>query len=263
MNITFGTGILVYVLIFLLILSLNRKSIQSITAGVIGLIFIGILIFPLISGSANSFENSGKYKVFGVSYGNSSFDEEKVFSNVASKDEVQFEWMFWVVQGKGKTILVDTGFDDENLAKKWGVKSYQSPQKQLLKLNVNPEQVTDVIITHSHWDHIGALKYYTNANVWMQKREFEKMKELLSDSVNSKKGMNFSDLKMLLKIDQEGRLNLINGGKEIFKGITLTKCGGHTSGSQYVTIETLDGRVIVEGDNAYLYENIRRQKPIG
>ena len=39
--------------------------------------------------------------------------------------------------------------------------------------------------------------------------------------------------------------------------------GYHTPGTQYVTVETLDGPTIIAGDNTYTYRNNRWHKPIG
>ena len=60
----------------------------------------------------------------------------------------------WVLKGSdGKTILVDAGFYRPQQMKRTDVAGYTRPDKALDRLGITPEQVTDVIITHMHWDH--------------------------------------------------------------------------------------------------------------
>jgi len=69
------------------------------------------------------------------------------------------------------------------------------------------------------------------------------------------------DLETLISIEDEGRLNLVSGKREIAPGITLALDGSHTPGSQYVIIETLNGPVIIAGDACYTYKNNRWHIP--
>ncbi len=45
------------------------------------------------------------------------------------------------------------------------------PTLGLKKLNINPDKVTHVFLTHSDFDHIGALKNFRNANIYISKDE--------------------------------------------------------------------------------------------
>ena len=75
--------------------------------------------------------------------------------------------------------------------------------------------------------------------------------------------MRWQDVRLLLEAEQAGRLQLIRGAQELVPGITMTSGGAHTPGSQYVTVETLDGPVIIAGDVSYTYRNNQRHIPIG
>jgi glyoxylase-like metal-dependent hydrolase (beta-lactamase superfamily II) len=260
---TFGTGILIYLAILALIFSLNKKVLQKFVGGAVTILFIGLLLFPLTTGNAYDSEVDGKYELFGISYGNSKFRKDKVFLNESKNKKVSFEWIFWLAKGNDKTILIDTGFDDEILAKKWKIKNYTAPQNKLKLLGLSPDDITDVILTHAHWDHLGSLSSYKKATVWIQQIEYDHLQKLFLEKKSGKSGVRFEDLTVLETLNKEGRLKLINDDSEIFEGFALTAGGSHTKGSQYVTVETIDGAVIIAGDNAYMYENIRRHKPIG
>ena len=110
---------------------------------------------------------------------------------------------------------------------------------------------------------MGDIKRYKNAKIWIQKEEYEHIKSAINTENPRSKGMFLKDLKKLLKAEKEGRLRLIDGEHSIYDGISVSPSRSHTPGSQYVTVETLDGSVIVASDTCYLYYNNRRHVPIG
>ena len=68
---------------------------------------------------------------------------------------------------------------------------------------------------------------------------------------------------MLFELARAGRVQLIAGDSvEILPGIRVYTGGKHTFASQFATVETDAGTVVVASDNAYLYENLERRRPI-
>jgi glyoxylase-like metal-dependent hydrolase (beta-lactamase superfamily II) len=68
---------------------------------------------------------------------------------------------------------------------------------------------------------------------------------------------------MFARLRDAGRVKLVEGdGQEILPGITVYTGGKHTYASQYVGVRTAKGTVVVASDNAYLYENLERRRPI-
>ena len=82
--------------------------------------------------------------------------------------------MFWLIKGSnGKNILVDAGFlNDVNEAKDFDVKNYIRPDSALTRVGLRAEDITDVILTHPHWDHRDGIGLFTNAKVWIQKEDY-------------------------------------------------------------------------------------------
>jgi glyoxylase-like metal-dependent hydrolase (beta-lactamase superfamily II) len=71
------------------------------------------------------------------------------------------------------------------------------------------------------------------------------------------------DSQMLFKLNQAGRVKLVNGdGQEILPGIVAYTGGKHTFASQYVGVQTTKGTVVVASDNCYLYENLEKHAAI-
>jgi hypothetical protein len=77
------------------------------------------------------------------------------------------------------------------------------------------------------------------------------------------RAIDAGDAKVLADIARQGRLMLIDGdGKEILPGITVFTGGKHTFASQYASVRSAAGTVVVASDNAYLYENLAKHAPI-
>lgn len=264
LNATFALGVTIYVLVAILLVALHKHSIRKIAVG-IGLAAVALLLLgPWLGDLEPIAEAAGpeRYQVYGVSYGRSARTESKVLANGSRSKRVGFEWLLWVVQGRDRTVLVDTGFESRAHAKEWGIGNYVSPSERLRQLGISPPEVDDVVLTHAHWDHLGGVGLYRHARIWIQEKEYEHLKATVRPDRPEAKGLRLNDRHALALAEKEGRLRLLDGEYEIAPGITVTPAGGHTPGSQYVTASTLVGPVIVAGDVCYLYENSQKHIPV-
>lgn len=170
-------------------------------------------------------------------------------------------FMFWLIKDdKGKNILVDAGFlEDIESAKDYGVTNYIRPDKMLQGLNVKATDITDIILTHPHWDHMDGVDLFPNAQVWIQKEDFN---YCVGESWQ-KDGVAIADkrdVKKLIDLNLEGKLTLVDGDNvKIIPGITVHTGSRHTFNSQYVEVQTKDKSIIIASDNAYTYYNIKHE----
>ena len=169
----------------------------------------------------------------------------------------------WVLKGSdGRTILVDAGcyrppYVHGNLT------DYTRPDKALKPLGITPEQVTDVIVTHMHWDHADGADLFPKARVWIQSDEYDyytrEARQPLGDHRDTAPGYVLA----MIKLNSEGRVRMVGGdAKEIIPGVTVYTGGRHTFASQYVGVNTRAGRMVIASDNLYLYENLDKHVPI-
>lgn len=265
LNRTFQTGILVYCVVLLLLVAIDRARIARFATATGALTLVLFVASPwlIIRTPNRSAEGAQRHEVYGLQYGSSRYGEDHVFANGSAHNTVDFAWLFWVVRAGERTILVDTGFDDPELAERWDFREYVRPKDRLAQMGIAPSEVTDVIITHLHWDHAGDVGRYDNATVWLQRAEYEYAKSRLSDDDPSSKGMRIGDLRAVEAVESAGRLRLVDGSSSVAPGVAVRLAGGHTPGSQYVTVEALDGTVVLAGDEAYVYDNVLQRVPTG
>ena len=94
--------------------------------------------------------------------------------NGPDKDSVDISFIVWLIKGNnGKNILVDVGFlRDVEEAKDFGIINFVRPDSMLLKVGLHAEDITDIILTHPHWDHIDGLGLFPKAHIWIQKEDY-------------------------------------------------------------------------------------------
>lgn len=214
---------------------------------------------PLSRGNRTTSESA--YEVYAVRYGTlKSFPLAGLVKGEDQNKKIDIALMIWLIRGNGRNVLVDSGFYRDPFMKQWKPADYMKPSEAISKLGLKPEDITDVIISHAHWDHCDGTDLFPKARVWIQKEEFE-----YYDQPEHQKGTGVFpvDMAMLEKIKAEGRLELVEGDdKAVLPGITVYTGGRHTYASQYVGVNTGKGIVILASDNVYLYENIEKSLPI-
>lgn len=169
--------------------------------------------------------------------------------------------MVWLARAPGRNVLMDAGFYRDKFVTRWKPKDFERPSLAIAKVGLKPEDVTDIIISHIHWDHADGADLFPKARVWIQRAEYD----YYIDSTGRAKSstIDSADAAMLFTIKHEGRLQLVDGDSvTILPGITVFTGGKHTFASQFATVATDAGTVVLASDNAYLYENLLNRRPI-
>ena len=181
-----------------------------------------------------------------------------------AKDSVNISFMVWLIKGKnGKNILLDAGFlpglED---AKEFSVTHYLRPDSAISKLGVAPETITDIIISHPHWDHIDGINLFPNAHVWMQKEDFVYCVSMAWQKGGNNGGLHQQDIRKLLDLNMARKLTLVEGdNKEIIPGIKVFTGSRHTFNSQYVLVDTGISKIILASDNIWVYYQLEHMRP--
>jgi len=208
------------------------------------------LTFPTAS-------STPEYSIYAIRYADSPGDSVSEMVMGAPKDEkIDTIYALWLIRGGGHNILFDSGFHRERWFKEWTVLNYIRPDEAVKLAGVQPEEITDVVISHAHWDHMGGIDLFPKATIWIQKEEFRYYTGEAWQPGGNHGGIDPEDVQALARLNTEGRVRLIGGDDvEIIPGIRAYTGGRHTYASQYLLVEG-SPRFVLASDNAYLYRNL-------
>ena len=206
-----------------------------------------------------------KYEAFAVRFGVlPAFRVSGLIAGADAARTLDIPVMVWLLKGNnGRNVLVDSGFYRQKFVERWKVQDFRSPADAVAAAGIAPDQITDVIISHAHWDHVDGADLFPNATVWMQRDEYRYYTGEAWHAKNTHGGVFEEDVQMLVTINLAGRLRFVNGDdQEPVPGIRCYTGGRHTYASQYVSAATDAGTVVLTSDNVYLYENLDKRVPI-
>lgn len=148
-----------------------------------------------------------------------------------------FDFFIWVIRNQNHTIIVDTGFSHE-VAIKRSREFLSCPKNLLTEIGIEADNVSDVVLTHMHYDHSGNLGLFPNAQFHIQEKEM---------NYCTGHSMTYSFLRMPFEVDNivnavrtlfHNKLSFHNGMAEIVPDVTLHLIGEHTPGLQVVRVPT-------------------------
>lgn len=217
---------------------------------------------PVVAQTASS-ATALTYEVFAIQYGTlPAFRMSGLLAGADTSRRIDVAFMIWLLKGSnGRTVLVDAGFQRADLVARWKPTNYELPSVAVTRAGIRAEDVTDIIVSHIHWDHFDGAELFPNAKVWLQRDEFTHHVDSTGRVLD--RAIDAPDAAMLVRLNKTGRVMLVDGdAKEIIPGITVYTGGKHTFQSQYAGVRIANGTVVIASDNAYLYENLDLRRPI-
>jgi glyoxylase-like metal-dependent hydrolase (beta-lactamase superfamily II) len=210
------------------------------------------------------FSQKNEYQVYALRYnGPGTSPASDVAVGADSKDSVRACNMFWFLKGEnGRNILIDAGHIDTS---KRITEGYTRPDLVLKRLNINPSDITDIIITHPHNDHIGGIILFLNGKVWMQKKDYDYFVGGAWQENGSSLGFRKNDVHNMVEINLTGRLKLVDGDDmEIIPGIKVFTGSKHTFENQYLLVNCNSERnkILLASDAIWFYYNLNNLLPI-
>lgn len=170
------------------------------------------------------------------------------------------DYFIWVLRRGDETILVDAGYDQIEAASR-DRPILLDPREALKPLGLNAEDVTQLIITHLHYDHAGGLHLFPNATIHLQAAEM---------AYATGPCMCHGTLQMPFTADHiceavqrvySGRCIFHEGDGAVADGVTVHCIGGHSRGLQAVRVRTDAGWLCLASDATHFYENVFEKKP--
>lgn len=173
-------------------------------------------------------------------------------------------YLFYIKLEDGGVVLIDSSFHLDD-AKVLGVEKEvkrvlpdEEPLYALKQIGIKPEDVTHLILTHAHFDHVGYVDAFPNAKIYVHRKELAWVMALPKWSA----GYGSFCLEKLFKVNHQ-IVPIDIDHFEIVPGIETLYVGGHSAGSLAVVVATKKGRICLCGDNCFLYKSIEEKLPIG
>lgn len=168
------------------------------------------------------------FKLTAFKYGDTTLSEAAFIQGGNSNVFYDISLLYFLIQTPKNNILIDVGCDD---MPGFVVTNFIKPYELLQKYGLNSEDITDVVITHAHHDHIQAVKYYSNSVIHIQDDEYDIGKEYIPS--------NF-------------KVKTFKESAEIIEGLKVIKIGGHSKGSSVVIFENNNRKYVLVGDECYV-----------
>lgn len=203
-------------------------------------------------------------QVLAVRFGTVTRPRSATFHRYADFNEpdtnVQMDYFFWVVRVGSATIVVDSGFDPP-AGERRGAITLLTPREALSRLGIRGEDVGKVIVTHFHYDHIGNLDAFPNAELVVGAPEFELYTGPLADRLHFRKHVEAAEIAYIADAHRAGRVRLVDERAEVAPGVTAIAAPGHAPGQLIVGIDRPERDVVLASDAVHLYEELENDRP--
>lgn len=159
-----------------------------------------------------------------------------------------------LIEDGDRLILIDTGIGDKQSEKFFShfhLNGDSSLNSSLKKLGFHTSDITDVLLTHLHFDHVGGAvfndgsKYkltFPNAKYWSNEKHWN-----WAINPNPREKASFLEENMM-PIQEFGHLNFIESGKELGNNIELLMVDGHTESQMIPIIDFKDRKIAFTAD---------------
>jgi hypothetical protein len=171
------------------------------------------------SGSAPALPTAAApvYEVFAIRY--ASIPDFPVNALIAGADpqrKLSIAMTVWLIRGNGRNILVDSGFYRPQFFKQFKVDGFIKASETVGQAGImpagqptlTPDDITDVVITHMHWDHADGMDLFPKARIWLQKDEYTYYTGEAWQSPRTHGGIDPDDVLAAVKLNLASRVTL-------------------------------------------------------
>ncbi|REJ05216.1 YtnP family quorum-quenching lactonase [Halobacillus trueperi] len=150
----------------------------------------------------------------------------------------------------GKKMLIDSGIGNEKMSDKqkrnFGVWEESSVLRSLDSLNIKPEEIDALLMTHMHFDHAcGMTRWeedqlvpaFPNATIYTSEVEWKEMRHPNMRSKNTYWQANWEAV--------EGKVHTFKDSFDVLPGLKMVHTSGHSNGHSIITFE--------DGDDVFIH----------
>jgi glyoxylase-like metal-dependent hydrolase (beta-lactamase superfamily II) len=205
-----------------------------------------------------------RFEVVAVRYGVMEATRSRLFHSFHTYGEpdapAALAYYFWVLRDGDRVVLVDTGYDPA-VARRRGRDLRIEPLEALRQLGIAPEQVSTILVSHFHYDHIGNLSAFPAAELVVPESEVVFWSLPLATRAHFAAHVEDAELEVIAAARAAGRVRTVAGEAEALPGIRAIEVGGHSPGQLMLLVSTAGGDVLLTSDAIHLYEDLERDRP--
>jgi len=201
------------------------------------------------------------YEVFALKYGertNRVRCESFLFDDDHNAPH-PIDYFIWVARSATRTIVIDTGFGRDE-AEQRDRAILRTPAEALAQFGLDSRTISDVIVTHMHYDHVGTLSDFPEARFHLQESEMAYVTGACMCYDVMRHPFTAEHVCEMVRNIYSGRVLFADGDAQIAPNITVHKIAGHTGGLQCVRVLTKRGWVVLASDASHFYENFEKRK---
>ncbi|NKL56745.1 N-acyl homoserine lactonase family protein [Rhizobium leguminosarum] len=172
----------------------------------------------------------------------------------------RIDYFVWLIRHAGRLFLIDTGFSPEE-GEIRGRTMLINPIEALGLLGINTADVTDVIVTHLHYDHAGNLSTFPCATFHLQDEEMAYGTGRCMCHERMRRPFAAEAVIDAVRLVFAGKVQFHKGDVVLEPGLSLHLIGGHSRGLQVVRLEE-DGQVIVFASDALHFMSYLRESDV-
>lgn len=180
-----------------------------------------------------------RVNIIPVPYGKSVLPESMIFRGGEEHKVRPIIFQIHLICAGDRLILADAGCET---MPGFEMRDFIGPMEALAQHHVAPEDITDVVITHTHHDHVECVNKFPRSTVYVQEEEYLQGKKYFTENEH---------------------LVLFSEEQQICSGVTVRKIGGHSVGSCVIEVADEDKKYVIAGDECYARECIQKQIPTG
>lgn len=178
-------------------------------------------------------------RLVALKYADSVIGEDLVFRGGSKEREIPISFVIYLLQAGDRNILVDAGCE---YMPGFVMRDFISPVEALAKAGLRPEEITDVIITHAHHDHMEALHRFPGAVVHIQQDECENGRRFIPEGM---------------------QVRTFEQSAVVADAAEAVRIAGHSIGSCVVEFEMDGEKCVICGDECYSSDCFTRNIPTG
>ena len=168
------------------------------------------------------------------------------------------DYFIWLIKGRDRTYVIDTGFDAQVGRTTFESAPGDTRRSCSRRIGTGPEQISDVIVTHLHYDHAGNRELFSRAPFMCRIGRWRCCHGPMHVPFGAGAYFDVRDISAMVERVFSQRVVFHDGDCELAPGLSLHRIGGHTAGLQIVRVWTRRGWLVLASDASHFYANMEQ-----